>query len=677
MRYKIPYKKLALFLSITVHYTIAYSQKNLVDYMLELNKATTPIAKADICFEISNLYSTRLKIDSAIYFANQVKAYSEPGNYATGIGKYHLVYAIALTYRAKNEEVVQNALKAIDIFTRQNEKILCGRTFLVLGSTQHENNVTASRQNYWKAVACFYPAHDAKSLYSAYRWLAYSYFKTAEIDSASFYQLKSLEMAEKLSDAEKIYQSASWVGSTFLSLGDLNKSIQYFEYGFMHRTPFTDKVGLRSVLVDYATSMALIHQFKKADSLIKEIQILNNEFNDPYGEVLLNGLNGILAFERKNYPVAVSDLNEALKKRDEQELFDTETKSLLLFLGKAEFEMHKYDSAIVHLREAATQSRKLGFLIDEEEANMIISKCFQQKGNADSALYYFENYSLLKDSVLSQQKQKNIVEYAAKYEAEKKEQDIKLLEKEAAYQKLLLAKQSQQKKTVYSGLAFFLLLTGYVIYRYMRKKRLDNVQEVLNERLRISRELHDEVGATLSGVALYSEIAKQKMEQNNPAGTREYLQHISDNSKEMVEKMSDIVWSLSPENDSYEQIVKKIKSYAFNLCVSKGIHLHLNIAEEICNEYPVTQVKKNLYLFMKEAVNNAIKYADAKNIYLSLHKKGNKIIAEIKDDGKGFDTALPGVGNGLISMKERADILQGDFTIESVKEKGTTISLHF
>jgi signal transduction histidine kinase len=137
------------------------------------------------------------------------------------------------------------------------------------------------------------------------------------------------------------------------------------------------------------------------------------------------------------------------------------------------------------------------------------------------------------------------------------------------------------------------------------------------------------------------------------------------------------VWALNPDNDSFERIIAKIQSYAFNLCASKGIALHINIGDEMRNDYPVMLVKRNLYLFMKEAVNNAIKYAEGKNIFLSLHKNGDMITAEIKDDGKGFDTRLSNAGNGLKNMKDRADSLDAKFAIESTKEKGTCIRLQF
>jgi signal transduction histidine kinase len=241
----------------------------------------------------------------------------------------------------------------------------------------------------------------------------------------------------------------------------------------------------------------------------------------------------------------------------------------------------------------------------------------------------------------------------------------------------LFIKQNQQKKIAYAGVGVILILFGYILYRYIRKKRLQNQQDVLNERLRISRELHDEVGATLSGVALFSEIAKQKMELRQADDAQVYLNRISANSKEMVEKMSDIVWALNPDNDSFERIIAKLQSYAFDLCAGKGISLHLDIDEAIRNDHPAMDVKKNLYLFMKEAINNAVKYSGGKNIFLSLKKKVDSITAEIRDDGNGFNTRVNPTGNGLKNMKARADSVKGIYSIESQEGNGTSVRMQF
>ena len=120
-----------------------------------------------------------------------------------------------------------------------------------------------------------------------------------------------------------------------------------------------------------------------------------------------------------------------------------------------------------------------------------------------------------------------------------------------------------------------------------------------NIRVRISQDIHDEVGATLSGVALFSEIAKEKMKEHREEDAQEWLEHISTNSKEMVDKISDIVWAINPENDSFERIIEKLRAYTINLCAGKNISLHAYIDDELRDFHPSMEIKRNLYLFIK------------------------------------------------------------------------------
>jgi two-component system, NarL family, sensor histidine kinase UhpB len=762
-------KKIILLAAIFNYWVIAFSQKTIPALKAELETLTSAKAKANICLEIAERYTSALKIDSAIYFANKIKEYSQQGDYETGTGMYHLAFANALYYRNRHDELEENVVKAIEIFVRQKQTVLLGRSHLILGNSQLvNNNIFLARKNYWTAAGLYEISGNSNGLYSTYWWLARSYYKTSQIDSASFYYIKALSLAERLNDPEKVFISGSWVATTFLSLGELGKAVRYFDYALKSRTPESGKVGTRSFLTDYATALILTHEFGRADSIIKEIELVNGALKDAYGSVLVNGLRGTLEYERKNYKQAVVYLTDASNKKEELKIWNNKMRDFVLLLGKAEYEAHSYESAITNLEAAARMSRELRELTDEGEAYLLISKAFQQKGNADSALYYFKNYSVLKDSVLSQQKQKNIIEVAARYESAKKEQEIKTLEaekeansylmqlknqqivkqeledekksqqltllsqqneisrleavqknlalqnqgkeiiknkneldllsKESQLQATVAAKEKLQKRFAFAAVFAILFFGVIILYRYRRSHQLgkqlavslqslreaqdqlvktEKEKEAENVRVRISRDIHDEVGATLSGVALFSEIAKQKMEQHRAEDAQVYLNHISANSKEMVEKMSDIVWAINPDNDSFERIIAKLQSYAFNLCAGKGISLHLDTDGEMQHDYPVMQVKRNLYLFMKEAVNNAVKYSEGKNIFLSLKKMGDTIIAEVRDDGKGFDMGSINMGNGLKNMKERADSLGGVLTIDSRSGAGTSIRLKF
>ncbi len=297
-----------------------------------------------------------------------------------------------------------------------------------------------------------------------------------------------------------------------------------------------------------------------------------------------------------------------------------------------------------------------------------------------------------------QASEKNLALQNREKEFVKKQNELELLKKEKQLQLALAAKQAQQKNLLFVITGVILLFVVYGLYRYRQNKQLskqlaqsltdlklaqeqliktEKEKEAEDIRLRISRDIHDEVGATLSGVALFSEIAKQKMKEHKDKDAGEYLQYISDNSKEMVEKMSDIIWTINPKNDSFERIIFKLQSYAMNLCGGKGIQLHFDIDEVLRTYSPAMQTRKNIYLLIKEAINNAVKYSDAKNIFFSMKKETETVMVQVKDDGKGFVINGVPAGNGITNMDARAKELNALFKIDSQPGKGTIVQLQF
>ncbi len=757
---------LNVFIFLFVGYS-GFSQSPIPQLQEAFSKTNSSKEKADICFTISTWYSDKLKIDSGFFYANKIKELSQSAGYESGIGKYHLASSVALRYRSRKAEAEENVLKAIEIFTRQKDIVFLGRSYWQLATIQYtNNNIIESKKNYWIAINYAVACQDQSGSFRSYFWLGRLYEKTSEIDSAAFYYIKAVAMAEQLKDANRIYESAAYLGSAFVRLREYTKALKYLEYGLKNRQPLSNTVGIRISLRDYATTLILLHDFNKADSAINEFKLMNEKITDDWGRVIFNKLKGVLEFEKKNYRNALTYLKEAYRERQAIKS-GNEIKEIVFLVGKAEYETQEFDSAIIHLQLAANLAHEEKYMIDEMETNLLLSKAFEKKGKPDSALYYFRNYSLLKDSLLSVQKQKNIIEITTRYETGKKEQEIKILqkeseassyllqlnteqlqkqqledekksqqmdlilkqneinkldasqktlsldneikenekkqaklnslEKESALQTAIARNQKQRKNFAYGLIASILIFSGYGYYRYRQNKKLssqlshslvelkqaqaqliksEKEKESENIRVLISRDIHDEVGATLSGVALFSEIAKQRMEEHNDVDAKIYLNHISANSKDMVEKMGDIVWTINPENDSIDRIVARLKAYAVNLCGGKGIQVHFEVDESIKDFFPGMPERKNIYLFSKEAINNAVKYSNGSNIFFSMLKKDDIVALEIKDDGKGFNRNSIVKGNGLINMEARAAELNAALDVQSETGMGTCIKLH-
>ena len=191
-------------------------------------------------------------------------------------------------------------------------------------------------------------------------------------------------------------------------------------------------------------------------------------------------------------------------------------------------------------------------------------------------------------------------------------------------------------------------------------------------RSKISQDLHDDVGATLSGIKVFSQLAKER-----PEASQQFLEKINTYSNEMLNRMSDIVWSINTENDSLEHLIDRLRGYALTITSAKNITLEFFADPEIKRKVPDITVRKNLYLIAKEAINNAVKYAECTLIQITLKAERSGIKLTIFDNGKGFNKNIMNGGNGLSNMKKRTEELNGTFLLDTTPAKGTLIAVNF
>ena len=215
-----------------------------------------------------------------------------------------------------------------------------------------------------------------------------------------------------------------------------------------------------------------------------------------------------------------------------------------------------------------------------------------------------------------------------------------------------------------------ILLSLYGLYRY-RINQLLKMQAMRNE---ISKDLHDDLGATLGSISILSEVAKDNIKSGSQDRAYSLLIKISNNAKEMVSKMSDIVWAINPKNENLQRIVQRLTEFGLETCTSKNIRLKINVDESSVKHVLPMEAVKNIYLTVKEAMNNAIKHSDCKNLSVSFKFISSVLDISIEDDGKGFDPQLIKNGNGLINMESRIKEMNGDISIRSDK-KNTVVAL--
>ncbi|HEV8284525.1 MAG TPA: ATP-binding protein [Chitinophagaceae bacterium] len=200
--------------------------------------------------------------------------------------------------------------------------------------------------------------------------------------------------------------------------------------------------------------------------------------------------------------------------------------------------------------------------------------------------------------------------------------------------------------------------------------RLGQIKKVQIIRNNIATDLHDDIGSTLNSISIYSEVAKQQAGKEIPA-----LDMIGVNSRKIIESMSDIVWTINPENDSFEKIIVRMRSFAHQLLKAKKVEYTFDADEKLNSIALPMQVRKNFYLVFKEAVTNLIKYSDATRVSILLTEKDKVILLQIRDNGKGIPVNAETQGNGLMNMKRRAEEIHAILNIKSADGEGTGIEL--
>lgn len=208
------------------------------------------------------------------------------------------------------------------------------------------------------------------------------------------------------------------------------------------------------------------------------------------------------------------------------------------------------------------------------------------------------------------------------------------------------------------------LIYGFFKWRNLQRQKLEKL------RLSIARDLHDDMGSSLSYIRMLSE-KEAYLRKNEDAAV---FLNISGKTSEIMENMSEIIWSINPVNDSFGNILLKVQEFAIITLEQSGVKLKFEIGEIPENLTLSVEKRRNYYLIFKEAINNISKYARADEVIFSIHIEKNILITSIRDNGIGFNPEIITKGNGLKNMHSRAENMGGELSIIT-DHQGTTISL--
>jgi ligand-binding sensor domain-containing protein/signal transduction histidine kinase len=217
--------------------------------------------------------------------------------------------------------------------------------------------------------------------------------------------------------------------------------------------------------------------------------------------------------------------------------------------------------------------------------------------------------------------------------------------------------------------ATLMVCLATLLYRY----RVAHLLELERVRTHIATDLHDDIGSSLSQIAVLSEVARRQVDGN--VSVSRPLSTIASTSRELVDSMSDIVWAINPNRDHLSDLSQRMRRFASDLLTAQDIEFRFDAQE---TERPVkldAHVRRQVFLIFKESLHNVVRHSACRNVTIELRIQKHAMHLALSDDGRGFDPQHESNGHGLMSMRQRASTLGATLEIASRETQGTVISL--
>ncbi|MBK8848057.1 MAG: tetratricopeptide repeat protein [Bacteroidetes bacterium] len=492
-----------------------------------------------------------------------------------------------------------------------------------------------AKLQYEQALALSEKINDSGRIASSYNHIGNLYVTIHENKLAFENLQKSANIFKAIKDYKKLAYPLSNIGKVYMDMEQYDSAMYYYNQ--------TIELAKR-----YSDNYELAQSYKRIASIYAALGNYATAFRFCDTTLRLSALH--------QYRYIIADVYEIQAK---------------IFLEKKDYKNSK-----INLKKSLDMYQDLKVKPSIRYSYLQLSKLDSLEGNYKDAYHHFKLYHAYNDSVVDIEYRINIEKNQMQYDFVKKEAVTKAeQDKKQALASAEIQKQKIIRNFSLAGIFVVLLIGGYGFYRYRKNKEIENQQLLLNERLRISRELHDDMGSTLSSISVYSEVAKNRAAKNG--NETEVLQKIGAASRELIEKMSDIVWSLNPNNENFEQLKNRMMAFAAMMLTPKGILFEFDIDNEEKSTTIAPVHRKNIFLIYKEAINNIVKYSEASTVQVIAKVKENKLCLEILDNGIGFDTdnVVAYNGNGLKNMKARAEEIKARFYVTSSLNEGVKIEL--
>lgn len=495
------------------------------------------------------------------------------------------------------------------------------------------------------------------------------YSNMGEFNLAADYHLQSLEQFETLKNLRGQSFCLQSLGNDFFKLKELSAAETYYKKSLHLKEQLEDKRGALTTTISLGDVYKDMKQYRKAEAYYQAALAEAGKLKLPGEEARAFHQSGLLYKRMVENQKARESFSKSmvLSKQMGDSVTLAMTRSEVLDLDLREQNRARTESQML---DGLNTTLRSGDREQEAIEYHRLSEYYAANKDFEQALYYLKKHEALTDTVAGKTVLLQLKELETSYNTEKKEKEIELLKKDQQLQALELRRQRSNSTIIIIVLISVVIISILLINRYRVLNRTRRLVEMERMRNTIARDLHDDIGSTLSSINIISQMALK-----DANGSSGHFQRIAQHSSSMMESMSDIVWSINPNNDSLEQVISKMKEFASEILDPLNIEYSFSGEENLESVRLNVSTRKNLFLIFKEAINNAAKYSSASSVKIQFKKANGKLQLNILDNGKGFDTQTGSSGNGLRNMKERADNLRGKLELKSSPAAGTEILL--
>lgn len=573
---------------------------------------------------------------------------------------------------AEYDSGFQYAQQAYLLSNKLNFKKGIAESFNNFGAVYfRRGNYQRALENFSSSLAIRTELGDKKGMYKGYNNVANCYNMSGNLPEALKNYIEALRLSEEIHDKAGIAMSNNNMGTIYQAMGNQDEALKSYSAALRIKEEIGDKLGMaiaQSHIVNiYAEQGKYDESLKMQFKALKIMEEIGNQ------EGIASSLN-----TRANIYQSQEKYDEALKNHLQsleinQEIGDDHGVAYsLMNVGSDYFAMKDYANALVYFDSSLSLARKVKNIELLMDGYSNLGSEYAKMNNYKKAYEYHQLYSDIKDSLLNAENSRQIAQMKEQYESEKKDAEISLLHKD---NKLQIEQAYTQRIIMNVFIIGFALLLS-IAFLFVNRLRLQQTLKMQLIRNKIAGDLHDDIGSTLSSIAIYSELANEEVKDKSTKASS-LLQTINENSRSTIESMSDIVWAINPKNDRFENILQRMRTFASGILEAKNIDLKFDASPSLPGLKLSMEKRKNLYLILKEAVNNVAKYSSCKTCTIKLWLEGKILNMKIEDDGVGFDLNDYSAGNGLANMKRRSEEMKGKLDISSMKEKGTAIQLSF